>query len=93
MAAKKIKDTIKSDIIQPDKPISFFKSELPMIYHLFHGCQTDAQKEIMLDFYKKYVNQKWKGNLSNCNGCGTSWRDKFIETRNWVAKNSHLFIN
>lgn len=79
--------------ITPPAPKNFTKFELSCILKVFKSCQTNTQKEMIMSFYKKYVNTKWNGTLASCTGCGRSFMDKFIETRNWVSQNNSLFIN
>lgn len=58
---------------------------------LFRNCQTSAQQDQIMQFYKKYVNPKWNAELSNC--CGNTFIKKFEEVRSWLTKNQHLFVN
>lgn len=88
MATKKKKEVI--EVVET--PTRFLKSELILILPLFRVCQTELQKLMVLNFYKKYVNPRFNGTLSEC--CSNKgFMGLKIETRDWISKNNRLFIN
>lgn len=91
MAAKK--KIVEEPVVQQQKPTTYLQSEMELMRKLFRNCHTGSQAQEVMSFYKKYVNPKFKADVSNCGGCGTGFMDKFKETRDWCAKYQNLFIN
>ena len=91
MAAKKKVTQNTQPVVTP--PTTYLKSEIELMRKLFRNCHTGAQAQEVMSFYKKYVNPKFKAEVSNCGGCGTGFMDKFKETRDWCAKHQSEFIN
>ena len=91
MATKK--NTSPNPVQPVTPPTMYLKSERDLMMQLFKNCHTGAQSQQIIDFYKKYVNPKFNGTISNCGGCGTGFMDKFKEVRDYVSKNFNLFVN
>ena len=93
MAKKKQEQQPVETIVEQPKPTMYLRSEMEAMIRLFKSCHTGSQAQEVMTFYKKYVNPRFNGPVTNCGGCGTGFMDRYKETRDWCVKNSSLFIN